>query len=385
MRALRFVGWFLGGGLGVIVLHAALVWSWHPVDPAADTAAPATLARTPSVPGEALLLFAGDTAEADAALPTLAERGLMYPFGDTADLVSGADLAVFNAEAPITDGGTRFPIYKDYVYRAPAASARALAAAGFDVADLANNHALDYGGDGLGDTIANLGRAGIATIGGGRDAAQARRGLVVDIGGLRVGLLAYCERQFLWDVYVDQFARAGHPGVAMAVEPDLDRDVARLRARADLVVVQLHIGDNYAPPRAVTLRWARRAIDAGADLVVCHHPHVAHPLARWRGKPILLSLGNYAFGTPGRATLDYGQLALVHARRCRRGAVFDRVEIVPLAVQNQRVRFRPTPLRDAELAGYLERLAAESRSFGAEVRAEAGRGVLHLPGCEAAP
>lgn len=361
--------------------YALVTFAYHPS--VADTPPALFLTRPPSTPGEALLLFAGDTAAVDAALPLLQERGFLYPFGETADLIAGADLALLNVEAPVTDGGTRFPRYKDFVYRAPAAAAAALASAGFDVADLANNHATDYSQDGLLDTIANLGRAGIVTIGAGRDAGAARRGLIVDFDGLRVGFLAYCEHQFLWDVWVDQFASVDHPGVAMAVERDLYRDVARLRAGADLVVVQFHIGDNYAPPRPVTLRWAHRAIDAGADLVVCHHPHVAHPVALYRGKPILLSLGNFAFGTFGHTELDYGQLALVHARRCRQGARFDRVEIEPLAVQNRRVNFRPMPLRGAERQAYLHRLVDDSRRFGAEVRIEAGRGVLHLSGCEA--
>jgi len=382
------------GVVALAALHALIVWTWHPRVDARAAAEPLRLRRAPpALPDEATLLFAGDTAEIDAALPTLAERGLLYPFGSTIDLVRAADLAVANVEAPITDGGTRFPVYKDYVYRAPAASAQALADAGFDVVSLANNHALDYGADGLADTIAHVTHAGMAAIGAGRDAAEARRGVIVDLGGLRVALLALCERQLLWDVYVDQFARARHPGVAMAAEPDLARDVARLRAAADLVVVSLHAGENYGPPSAGALRWSRRAIDAGADLVVAHHPHVAHPVALYRGRPILLSLGNYAFGTLGRFgvpvhpdVLAVGLFAFAHARRCPQGgAAFDRVELLPLAVQNQRVHFRPEPLHDVELAGALERLRAASARYGADLRAQGDRAVVTLPGCQGAP
>src|SRR5262249_6761222 len=149
----------------------------------------------------------------------------------------------------------------------------------------------------------------LGTLGAGSDEADARRGLVVDVGGLRIGLLAYCERDFLWNVWVDQFARPGHPGVAATREPELRRDIARLRARADLVVVQLHTGDTSAPPTADTIAWSRRAIDDGADLVVNHHPHVAHPALLHRGRAILLSLGNYAFGTEANDALDYGLVA----------------------------------------------------------------------------
>ena len=368
---------------------AAIVWTWHPRADARAAAEPLVIARAPSAPGEATLLFAGDTAEIDFALPTVEVLGLMYPFGSTIDLVRAADVAVANHEAPITDAARPSSLYKKYVYAAPAASARALAGAGFDVLALANNHALDAGADGLADTIANAARAGLLTIGAGRDAAEARRGVVVDIGGVRVAILAYCERQLLFDAYMDLFARARHPGVAMAAEPDLALDVARLRARADLVVVSFHIGDNYAPPTRAQRRWAERAIDAGADLVVEHHPHVAQPVAMYRGRPVVLSLGNYAFGTPGRFfrradpdLLDLGLLALAHARRCPSGgAAFDRLELVPLAVHNDRVRYRPEPLAGRELATALDRLRESSQRWGADVRADSGRAVVTLPGC----
>jgi poly-gamma-glutamate synthesis protein (capsule biosynthesis protein) len=207
-----------------------------------------------------------------------------------------------------------------------------------------------------------------------------------------VGLLAYCERQLLFDAYMDLFARAHHPGVAMAVEPDLARDIARLRARADLVVVSFHIGDNYAPPTRAARAWAERAIDDGADLVVDHHPHVAQPVALYRGRAIVLSLGNYAFGTPGRFfrrvdpdMLDLGLFAVAHARRCPAGgAAFDRLELVPLAVHNERVRYRPEPLTGAELTSAIDRLRERSQKYGADLHSDGGRAVLALGGCDRA-
>src|SRR5581483_10710843 len=211
---MRWAGYLVGGTLGLVALHVGFLLLYDPADAAADRAEPARLTRAPSVAGAATLVFAGDTAETDASLPTLEARGFEYPFSLTVDLLRDADLAVVNAEAPITDGGDRFPVYKDYVYRAPARSADALAWAGVDVLALSNNHSIDYGASGLRQTIEAAQRRGMATIGAGADAVEARRGLIATIGGVRVGLLAFCENQFLWRVYVDQFARRGHAGVA---------------------------------------------------------------------------------------------------------------------------------------------------------------------------
>src|SRR5439155_12731791 len=126
-RLMRQAGYLVGGALALIALHVGFRLVYDPRDAAADSAAPLRLVRAPSVPGEATLVFAGDTAETDASLPTLEQRGFEYPFSLTVDLMRDADLAVVNAEEPITDGGDRFPIYKDYDYRAPASSLDELA------------------------------------------------------------------------------------------------------------------------------------------------------------------------------------------------------------------------------------------------------------------
>jgi poly-gamma-glutamate synthesis protein (capsule biosynthesis protein) len=372
---MRWAAYAVAGTLGFVALHVALLMAHHPRDLDAERAEPIAIERPASVDGEATLLFAGDTAEIDDALPILEEKGFEYPFRDTIDLVRDADLAVANHEAPISDGGRRFPAYKDYVYRAPSRSAAALAWAGFDVLGLANNHVLDYGAEGLADTIALAQKNGMVTVGAGATPAEARRGVVARIGSVRVGLLAYCQEQVLWRVWVDLFARRRHAGVAALVEDDLRRDVARLRSRADVVIVMLHAGRNYEPPQASTLRWAERAIDAGADLVVVHHPHVAHPVALHHGRPILLSLGNYAFGTPGRNELDLGWLALARIRERRLASV----ELVPLDVQNRQVFFRPEPLDGESLERALTKMQSESRAYGASLRvSHEGRGRVIL-------
>ncbi|HEX6835504.1 MAG TPA: CapA family protein, partial [Polyangia bacterium] len=165
MRAVRAAATILAALAAFVALWAAIVWSWHPRADARAAAEPLVIARAPSTPGEATLLFAGDTAEIDFALPTVEVLGLLYPFGSTIDLVRAADVAVANHEAPLTDATYASPLYRKYDYAAPAASARALADAGFDVLALANNHTLDAGTAGLADTIANATRAGLTTIG----------------------------------------------------------------------------------------------------------------------------------------------------------------------------------------------------------------------------
>ena len=365
LRRLLYVPAALLVAIGVYVAVAMLYEPTVVVQPAKE------LVRATSREGEATLLFGGDTAEIDAAEHALAFSGYRYPFSLTVDLLRDADVAIVNLEAPMTAGGSRFPLYKDYIYRAAPESAAALAWAGIDVVTLANNHAVDYGVDGLLDTIVIAEKNGMVAIGAGENLAEARRGLVLKLGELRVGLLAYCEDQILWRTYVRLFATRNSGGAAPLTRRSLSEDIAHLRPQVDVLIVALHVGYNYQPPLRSTIEWSERAIDLGADLVVNHHPHVAHPAMVYRRKPILLSLGNYAFGTPGHPELDYGWLAEVHLHE----KTIERIELIPLAVQNDRVKFRPELLRGDELQATLQKFRLESATYGAELAIEHDRAV----------
>jgi poly-gamma-glutamate synthesis protein (capsule biosynthesis protein) len=364
---------YLAGLVAWLALHAAIVWCYAPRE--SKILDPVRISRTPSLPNQATILFAGDTAEIDRALPTILEKGWQYPFSLTVDLIRDADLAIANLEAPISDRDTPIGVYTRYVYRGNPESAAAMAWAGFDLMTLANNHMVDQGRSGIADTVRFLGKSGIEAIGASPvSESEARRGAIVTLGDLRVGVLAYCEDQFFFRVWMDLFARRGRGGVAALSEANLADDIARLRPQVDVLVVALHAGDNYKPPRASTLRIAERAIDLGADLVVGHHPHVGHPVALHNGKPILLSLGNYVFGTLGKRWLDYGWLALVHAT----GKKLDRIELIPIAVQNDRIRYRPFLIDGDERDRAIADLAARSTEYGAKLRSERGRAILDL-------
>ena len=338
------------------------------------TLPPALIERTPARPGHARLLFLGDTGLGDSAQELLDARGYDAPFEATRALVQSADVAVANLEMPITSHRRGFAPYKRWRYASSPRTATALAAAGLDVVTLANNHATDEDDEGLADTLRLSRAAGLEPAGAGSDEAEARRGLVIRVGEAKVGLLSYCERQTWWELVDDQFARRSRPGVAALTDAALAADVARLRPLVDVLVVTLHIGYNYEPPTGDTLRWSRRAIDLGADLVVDHHPHFSHPIALHRGRPIALSLGNYVFGTPGHRELDVGQMLFVELD----GPRLARLEVVPIDVQNDRVAYVPRPVAGAALDGALASLMHESAAYGATLRRVGDRAVLDL-------
>jgi poly-gamma-glutamate synthesis protein (capsule biosynthesis protein) len=228
---------------------------------------------------------------------SIAQRGPRFPFEAVMPLLAGSHIRLANLELPLTERGQR--ARKDYTFRAPPSVVEGLRAAGFNLLTLANNHVLDYGPEGLLDTMATLDRAGIPYVGAGRNAEAAHAPVLLAVQGLRIAVLGYVNTPNDGvSGWVAENTRAGAavPGVAWGTADAIRRDVAAARARADLVVVALHAGWEYTgPPSPVQRQLAYAAIDAGAALVLGAHPHVLQGIEFYKDAPIVYSLGNFVF------------------------------------------------------------------------------------------
>jgi poly-gamma-glutamate synthesis protein (capsule biosynthesis protein) len=209
------------------------------------------------------------------------------------ELAGSLDLLVCNLECCISARGTRTARIpgKPLFFRAPPEAVGALRAIGMGVAGLANNHALDFGEDALGDTLASLWAARIETAGAGRGLDAARRVAVVPAAGRRVGVVAVTDHPS------EYAATHGGGGVAYANlhgEPPewLLDSIAEARSRCDAVVVFPHWGPNMAVrPAYWQRRLAARMQEAGADVVAGHSAHVFHGVG-WARGPVLYDLGD---------------------------------------------------------------------------------------------
>ena len=210
------------------------------------------------------------------------------PFAACADLLLDADFTVGNLECVLGRGGKQ--VLKAYTFRGAADSPRFLKPY-FSVLGVANNHALDFGPEGLLECLAVLDRAGIPHTGGGADLAQARRPYVLKKDGLTVAILA-CN-----DFQGEKWAAgAAVPGVHPLREADLLADIAAARTQADAVVPFVHWGPELvAEPYAKHRALARKMVDAGAAAVIGAHPHVTQTVDTHKGAPIVYSLGNFVF------------------------------------------------------------------------------------------
>lgn len=316
------------------------------------------------------IAFIGDTLLGGEAQETLDCIGYRRALAGIAELTADADLVVANHEGPLTEStvpsGKLDTGRKRYWYRAHAQSAEALAEVGIRVVSLANNHVLDFGPRGLADTLAALDRAGIAHCGAGLDDSAARAPVVVEVGGLRVGFLSLMQR---YEMYVREAGYAGRakPGPARLRRSRLRQEVAALNDQADLSVVLVHWGRNYRGVTALQRRLAAELAEAGAGLIVGHHPHIPQPV-EIQDVPTFFSLGNAALGTPGRfhgRRPPYGLVAVVTIQAGRPVEC----QLSLLDVDNQRVRFQPVPARGPGAVALLKSLCPETASLGSDGRA----------------
>jgi hypothetical protein len=212
-------------------------------------------------------------------------------FDAAAVILRRADVRFANLEAPLLLGG-RAAFSTGVRLQSPPTAVEILCHLGFDVVSLANNHLMDYGPEGLRSTLASLANNRIVSVGAGSDLSAARAGTVVARNGQRIAFLAACDDQ-------GGEAAARCPGVAPIALRPLLAAVRRLRELVDNVVIALHSGIEFTLyPEPFFARLARRLIDAGAAVVVGHHPHVPQGIERYGRGLIAYSLGDFLFDLP---------------------------------------------------------------------------------------
>ena len=233
------------------------------------------------------LVFGGDVILA-RGVAEAARQSRLSPLRNMASLFSKADIAFVNLESPFWD---KKPYgASELIFRAEPPMIDALTSAGIDVVSTANNHARDCYYEGVEFTLGLLKRNGIAVAGSGENAEAAHADSVLERNGLRFGFLGYTFDQSNGNHFdID-------PRIAMLDIDQMRRDVAGMKRRAHVIVVSMHAGAEYwTRQHPVQTSFAQAAIEAGARLVVGHHPHVVQPVERYRDGIIFYSLGNLVF------------------------------------------------------------------------------------------
>jgi hypothetical protein len=277
----------LAGALFAVGLAAALHQGGDE-DPAAATAAAAS-APADLAARELTIAWVGDTM-LGSATDVVPDDGAAL-FTDVRPLLRRVDIAAGNLEGALTDatgskcGGEGRE--NCFAFRGPPAGARTLQRAGFDVVNLANNHAWDYGETGQADTIAALDAAGVRWTG------TPGRVTVLERNGVRVAFVGYAP--YAWAPSMHDVPLA--QGLVRYADTQADVVVALMHAGAEgreATHTPVGVEVSYGEDRGDTRAFAHALVDAGADLVLGSGPHVIRGVERYRDRLIAYSLGNFA-------------------------------------------------------------------------------------------
>ncbi|MCU1539535.1 MAG: capsular biosynthesis protein [Arthrobacter sp.] len=295
-----------------------------------------------------------------------------YPWGDTLPVLRHADVRIANLECVLAAGGEPEP-GKVFHFRSEPKNVESLRCAGIDLVSLANNHVLDYGPNAFREMPPLLDAAGILHAGAGMDEEAARQPAVLRAAGTTIGLIAFTDNEPGWEA--DQKPGVYYVPVAAPdrrTEELLDR-VRRTRSRTGLLIVSAHWGANWGsavPREHRTL--AHALVEAGADVVYGHSPHVFRGVELYRNRPILYSAGDFVD--------DY---AVDPVERNDQSFIFqlDTEGTTPRAL-----RLHPTLIRDfqARLAGaasadIADRMQGLSAHLGTRSSWREDEGCLEIP------
>lgn len=292
------------------------------------------------------IVAVGDLMMSSWVIDVVKEKGVDFPFDSTRSLLKSADITIANLEAPLTKAGTSYED-KTFTFKVPPTFIDGIKRSGIDIVTLANNHILDFGVQGLSNTIMILDSNNIKHCGAGKNREFACAPVIVDFYGVKVGFLGFSM------TYPKEFwAKKNAWGTCYPDEDLLRQVINESEANADLTIVSFHWGaEKRATPKDYQLFFAHKAIDFGADLVLGHHPHVLQSLEIYKNKLIAYSLGNYVFGSYSNNAKDS---VVLQAELTMNGLLS--AQVYPISVYNAAVNFQPVLHKGLKRKAVLDHL-----------------------------
>lgn len=257
-----------------------------------DRGSPAPTSTVPARPPTRITMAFGGDVHFESHLAPIGRDP--HGLDELRDTLGAADFSMVNLETSITERGTPIP-GKAFTFRAPESVLQTLDSAGVDAVSMAMNHAVDYGDEGLADTLAAKDRSPVDIVGIGRDDTEAYAPLTVDVKGVKVAVLA--ASQVVEETYQLYAAGPGRPGIATSVDPARLLDQARRAEQThDVVVAYLHWGvEGSTCPGDEAVERAQQLADAGVDVIIGDHAHRVNGSGWLDDAYVAYGMGNFVW------------------------------------------------------------------------------------------
>lgn len=277
-----------------ILLGIALIGyaGWYAFDQPGLTKALQDITNTEPI----TVLIGGDANMGRLTGQNILAGDIDFPFKNITETLKDADITFVNLESQLADlGGETESPTSEYRFAGPPEAAISLANAGIDIVSVANNHMWDYGKARLQETLDNLRNSEVLYVGANMESDKRFDPVILEVRGHKIAFLAMTN-------LLNGYENVGAGDFVSFQNPDaIVAEIEKLKVRNDIdwILVSLHSGAEYIEkPTQNTVNLSKRFIDAGADAIIGHHPHVPLPIDAYKGKPIFYSLGNFAFWQP---------------------------------------------------------------------------------------
>lgn len=205
------------------------------------------------------------------------------------EILKKSDIVFANLEGPVSDLGK--DIRNLYSFRMNPSVIPALKGAGFSIVSVANNHVGDWGASAFIDTLVTLKKNEVFYTGGGINTSEAETPVIIEKYGIKIGYLGFSDVGPNWMKVSENKA-----GLLLASNPRFDEIVQNASKQVDYLIVSFHFGDEYKTKHNLRQEYlAHKAIDAGAKIIIGHHPHVIEDTEIYKNGFIVYSLGNFIF------------------------------------------------------------------------------------------
>ena len=301
--------------------------------------------------------FTGDIMIGRLVNEVIGQKGYRYPWGNVLPLLKQTDLTIINLETTLTTSSQK--ILKVFNYKANPDRVQTLQKADIDVVNLANNHILDFGNEGLFETIQTLDNAGIKHIGAGKNIHAARRAAIVTKNNITIGIIGYTNNEPGWQA---EDNKAGTNYIEVGDIETVKQDVNAIRKNVDFVIVTIHWGPNMRErPTQEFIDFAHAMINAGVDIIHGHSAHIFQGIELYKNKVIMYDTGDFVDDYAVNTLLRNDWSFLYQLEADKYG--IKEIKLIPIVISNMQVNMA----QDKEKRVIIKRIQDLSQEFGTTI------------------
>ncbi len=277
----------------------------------------------------------GDTMLGRLVNTTITQKGYSYPWGNIIPLLSNTDFNLVNLETTLTTSTDIVP--KTFNFKADPNKVQTLKIGNIHAVNIANNHILDFGESGLIETIQTLDQDGIAHVGAGNNIQEAKRPIIFEKNGIRIGIIGYADYPQEWA------ATDTKPGINYLQIGDIatiQDDIAQIRKEVDIIILSIHWGPNMRQRPTQEFRdFAHAIIDAGVDILHGHSAHVFQGIEEYQNGLILYDTGDFVddYAVTESLRNDWALFFEIELEKQNTKVKITQLKLTPLFISNMQV------------------------------------------------